>query len=121
MNEEIVQLTEELLNYNRLFLHYFEEARLQTERKDFYQVVKPFADEVKKVMDDWSMYLLKWLKTSNSKHLNINQVTSTCGLIEQLSVQAFYPETSKSRFLNSQRAIEYFLSEVVKEVKKMDC
>ena len=37
MSEEIIQLTEKLLNYNRLFLNYFEEGRLQTERKDFHK------------------------------------------------------------------------------------
>ncbi|WP_420489938.1 DUF1798 family protein [Neobacillus vireti] len=38
--------------------------------------------------------------------------------MDQLSVQSFFPETSKSRFLNSHRSIEFILCEIIKEVKK---
>jgi hypothetical protein len=91
-------------------------VRKEQKAKDFYQTVKPFADEVKPVNDAWKIDMTLWLKENSPKRLNINQVNSTSDQIEQLSVQAFFPETSKSRFLNTQRTIEFFLTEVLLEL-----
>lgn len=118
MCERIVALAEKLLQYNRLFLNYYKEVRQEQKAKDFYQTVKPFADEVKSVNDAWKIDMTLWLKENSPKRLNMNQVNSTSDQIEQLSVQAFFPQTSKSRFLNTQRTIEFFLTEVLLELSQ---
>ena len=60
----------------------------------------------------------KWLSETNHKHLHLKQIDMTAEHIEQLSIQSFFPKTSKTRFLNANRTVEFFLLEVLKEVGK---
>jgi len=118
MSEEILDLTEKLLQYKEIFLKNYREGRETGITYDFHIVIKPFADEVKVVNDNWKKAMRKWLPTANTLHLHVKQIETTSDHIDQLSVQSFFPETSKSRFLNSHRSIEFVLCEVIKEVKK---
>lgn len=118
MSEEILELTKKLLNYNYLFIKYFEEAREKGTSHDFHDVIKPFANEVKDVANEWSHLMRRWLVISPRKHLHPKQIDTTIEHIEQLSIQAFFPKTSRSRFINANRTVEFFLLEIVKELKK---
>jgi hypothetical protein len=117
MSERLIYLTERLFQYNRLFLQYYQHARETGEKQDFEKRIKPFVNEVKNVNDEWEKRMKQWLTESDPKHIHLKQIDTTTSHIEQLSVQAFFPETSKTRFLNSQRTVEYFLTEVLKELK----
>jgi Bacterial domain of unknown function (DUF1798) len=117
MSKEIVQLTKKLLHYNRLFLEYYQEGREKGIEHDFHEVIKPFANEVKSVTDEWTQVMKNWLKDKPYKHLHLKQIDTTAEHIEQLSIQAFFPKTSRSRFLNTNRTVEFFLLEVLKELE----
>lgn len=118
MSEEIIHLTEKLLEYNRLFMKYYEEGRDTGIKYDFHEVIKPFANDVKLLNDEWKRVMRKWLSETTHKHLHLKQIDTTSEHIEQLSIQSFFPETSKTRFLNANRTVEFFLLEILKEVKK---
>ncbi|MFJ5757770.1 DUF1798 family protein [Neobacillus sp. NPDC093182] len=118
MSEEILDLTKKLLNYNHLFMNYYEEAREKGTSHDFHEVIKPFADEVKKAAQEWGTLMKNWLVKNPQKHLHLKQIDTTLDHIDQLSIQAFFPKTSRSRFLNANRTVEYFLLEIVKELEK---
>lgn len=118
MSEEILDLTKKLLNYNHLFIKYYEEAREKGTSHDFHEVIKPFADEVKKAAQEWSALMKNWLVKNPQKHLHLKQIDTTLDHIDLLSIQAFFPKTSRSRFLNANRTVEYFLLEIVKELEK---
>jgi NADH:ubiquinone oxidoreductase subunit len=118
MSEEILQLTKKLLNYNHLFMKFYEEAREKGTTPDFHEVIKPFVNEVKSVSVEWSAWMRKWLMNSPKKHLHPKQIDTTLEHLEQLSIQAFFPKTSRSRFLNTNRTVEYFLLEILKELEK---
>ena len=117
MTDEILELTEKLFHYNELFLKNYQEGREIGLTHDFYSEIKPFADEVKEINDKWNRAMKKWLPTANTLHLHLTQIDTTSSHIDQISVQSFFPETSKSRFLNTQRSVEFVLAEVLKEVK----
>jgi hypothetical protein len=117
MFEEIIPLTEKLLYYNGLFMKYYQEGRETGIKYDFHEVVKPFANEVKEINDQWKRAMKKWLSETDYKHLHLKQVDTTAEHIEQLSIQSFFPETSKTRFLNANRTVDYFLLEILKVVK----
>ncbi|MEH7176641.1 DUF1798 family protein [Neobacillus vireti] len=117
MSEEILQLTKKLLHYNQLALKYYEEAREEATEHDFHQVVKPFANTVKELTVEWSALMKNWLAVSPQKHIHLKQIDSTSEHMEQLSIQAFFPKTSRSRFLNANRTVEFFLLEVIKELE----
>jgi hypothetical protein len=118
MFDEIRKLTQKLLSYNHLFLKYFEEARETGTSPAFNEVIKPFANEVNSIAVQWGALMKDWLKISPQKHLHPKQIDTTLDHIEQLSIQAFFPKTSRSRFINANRTVEYFLMEIMKELDK---
>ncbi|MFP7297879.1 DUF1798 family protein [Neobacillus niacini] len=118
MSEEVLQLTKKLLHYNTLFIRYFEEAREKGTTPDFHEVIKPFANEVKIAASEWCTLMKSWLTNNPQKHLHLKQINTTFEHLEQLSIQAFFPKTSRARFLNAHRTVEFFLLEVVKELEK---
>ena len=118
MLEEIFHLTEKLLNYNQLFMKYYQEGRNTGIEYEFNDVIKPFSDEVKGINDEWKKEMKRWLTVTDHKNLHLKQIDTTSEHIEQLSIQAFFPETSRTRFLNAHRTVDYFLQEVIKELKK---
>lgn len=118
MEEEIINLTEKLLKYNEKFRSIYQEAREQEIKQDFLNVIKPFSEEVKRVNMLWKEKMTDWLAKHFRKTLHLHQVKSTSEHIEQMSIQAFFPETSKSRFINANRTVEYFLLEILKEMRR---
>lgn len=120
MSDEISRLTEKLLQYNQLFLKYYQEGRDKGIKYDFHDVIKPFADEVKGINDQWKKEMGDWLEKSSHKHIHMKQIQTTSEHIEQLSIQSFFPETSLKRFLNTNRTIEFFLMELLKAIKNRD-
>jgi hypothetical protein len=118
LEKEIEHLTKELLSFNEEFLRHFQEARETGSEQNFDKVIKPFANKVNSINGEWKEEMKKWLINFPLKHIRIQQVDSVSEHIEQLSIQAFFPKTSKSRFLNAQRTVEFFLTEVLKEVNK---
>jgi hypothetical protein len=117
MTDEITHLTKKLLELNRLCLKYYEKARETGITEDFNDVVKPFANEVKLTTARWSVETQKWLKQSPQKHIHMKQIVTTSDHLEQLSIQAFFPKTSRTRFINANRTVEFFLLEIVKELE----
>jgi dsRNA-specific ribonuclease len=117
VHEEIIQLTEKLVNFNRLFLETYQDAREKGLEQDFQAIIKPFADEVKVINDAWKEKMREWLKAETHKHLHLKQIDTTSEHIEQLSIQCFFHKTSRSRFINANRTVEFFLLEVLKELK----
>lgn len=118
MINELYKLTEQLLHFNRLFLKNYQEAREEGERKDFYEVIKPFTEKVNAVKLEWSKLMKEWLNQSPQKHIHLQQIEIVSRHIEEQSIQAFFPETSRARLLNANRTVEYFLTEVLKAVGK---
>lgn len=116
MSEKIIQLTEKLLHYNRLFLKIYQDAREKGTKQDFQDVIKPFSNEVKGINDVWREKMKGWVHERNHKHIHLSQINTTSDYIEQLSIQSFFPETSRSRFINTNRTVEYFLLEILKEI-----
>ncbi|WP_342432095.1 DUF1798 family protein [Neobacillus sp. FSL H8-0543] len=118
MIEEIAHLTKKLLDFNRLCLEYYEKARETGVNEDFNEVVRPFANEVKFTITKWSIVMQEWLKQSPKKHLHLKQIGTTSDHLEQISIQAFFPKTSRTRFLNANRTVEFFLLEILKELEE---
>ncbi|MDR6998109.1 YppE family protein [Neobacillus niacini] len=118
MEERLAELTEKLLRNNQLFLKNYLEVRETGIKQDFHQVIKPFADEMKVITDEWRELMKKWLSGNSYKHIHEKQVDLTAEHISDLSIQAFFPETSRTRFTNTNRTVEYFLTGILKELGK---
>ncbi|MBT2639063.1 MULTISPECIES: YppE family protein [unclassified Bacillus (in: firmicutes)] len=82
-------------------------------RGDFYSEVKPFADEVKIAADAWRESAAKWVRDNRPKNLHANQIETAADYLEVISVQAFFPETSKKRFLDQLQSVEFILNSMI--------
>lgn len=118
MKEKMIHLTEELLRYNDRFLSNFFASKENKSEVDFDVMVKPFANEVKKVNDLWYESLNIWIKKQSPKHFTKKQVDSIYDQIQKQSIQCFYPKTNKTLFINTHKTVEYFLAGIVKELKR---
>ncbi|MFE8702194.1 YppE family protein [Cytobacillus sp. FJAT-54145] len=110
-------LSEKLLSYMDFIEGRYQEARKSQEKGDFYTEVKPFADEVKAINDAWKEEAASWVRVERPKHIHFKQIESAYDQIEMLSVQAFYPETSRTRFINYLQSVKYILKVMVDELK----
>ncbi|MDM5229435.1 YppE family protein [Cytobacillus sp. NJ13] len=118
MNREkvLVQMTEQLLEYMEISDGRFKKVKESGEKGDFYNEVKPFADDVKSINDRWKEEALKWIGIHNPRNLYPQQIESAAEHIEMVSIQAFFPETSKTRFINYVNSAEYVLKQLLKLV-----
>ena len=115
--KELLQLTKKLLSYvDTLSLKYMK-VRETGESGDFFGEVKPFADAVKEVNDEWKREAYEWIKVRGPKNLYNQQIDSAYDHIETISVQAFFPNTSRSRFNDVVASAKFILTSVINEIE----
>ncbi|MBY0122629.1 YppE family protein [Bacillus sp. S/N-304-OC-R1] len=115
---ELISLTNTLLNYISAMSERYAMARESGKSGDFYAEVKPFADEVKQINDVWKSKAADWIAINRPKNLYIQQIESTHEHIGTISVQAFFPETSKTRFINLITSSIYVLNQLLEALKE---
>ncbi|MGG7617979.1 YppE family protein [Robertmurraya sp. GLU-23] len=104
------QLNERLYGYTKEIEDTFLSVKMSGEKGDFFTQVKPFADEVKEVVDHWRKESVAWIGENRPKNLHIAQIESAAEQMEMISVQAFFPETSRTRFINYLQSVRYVLT-----------
>ncbi|WP_174733972.1 YppE family protein [Mesobacillus harenae] len=96
----------------------FELVKQTGSKSDFYTEVKPFADEVKGKVEVWKEEALVWVTEVRPKNLHSMQISTTADNIEMVSIQAFFPETSRKRFIDHIQAINYVLIGILNSFNK---
>lgn len=119
-NEALLEMTNSLLKYRQIIVERFEQTKKTGEQGDFYEEVKPFADEVKQKIDTWRKDTLSWLTLNPQRHLHARQIDSTAENLEMVSISAFFPNTSKKKFLDHVQSIEFVLRGVVSAIKNQN-
>jgi hypothetical protein len=113
MNEaenNLEQLTKELLACTEEAAVHYRQARERGTKPDFYAEVKPFADHAKHLLDNWLPAAAGWIIDNRPKNLHENQIASAAEHIELITVQCFFPETSRTRFINYYNSTKYVLN-----------
>lgn len=116
--QQLSDLTNKLFEYTLYISNKYEEVRASGVKGDFYAEVKPFADEVKIINDKWKMAATEWILNSRPKNIHVNQIDSAHEQIETLSIQAFFPETSRTRFINYLQSVQYVLKVIISEIEQ---
>ncbi|MGM0899862.1 YppE family protein [Mesobacillus maritimus] len=116
-NDTLLEMTNSLLKYRQFILERFEQTKGAGEQGDFYEEVKPFADEVKQMTDQWREAALAWLTLNPQRHLHTRQIDATAENLEMVSISAFFPNTSKKKFLDHVQSIEFVLRGLVNAVE----
>jgi hypothetical protein len=112
------QLTSELLEMNGEVLRIYKETRERGEEGDFYKEVKPFADQAKEKIDHWQEMALKWMKEERPKNLHPSQIINTAENLEMISIQAFFPKASYSRFISHSQSVHYVLKTALDQLSE---
>ena len=118
MEQKLLALTEELLQKTYHIKSTFEEVKKANQERDFYQEVKPFADDVKGKLDQWEPLAIEWLKNNPVKYLHPQQITHTAENLDMISIQCFFPKTSLTRFRHYAESVEYVLKNLLNAIQK---
>lgn len=112
--------TKELLSYLEEIETIFRDVKEKGEGKDFFTVVKPYAEKVSKRLDEWKKEGQEWIRRESPQNFHQKQIEAVYDQLELLSVQAFYPTTSKKRFFDYYRTVRYNLLTLIEllETKK---
>ena len=79
---------------------------------DFFAEVKPYVDEFLGRLKAWQQLADKYVIEYGPKYFHQMQILNIIDAMEQLIVQSFYKKTSKKRFLDSARSVEYSLGKL---------
>jgi hypothetical protein len=116
--DELFQITKKLLSFNHDLLQKFEDTKESGVAGDFYQEIKPFSEQLNESLKVWSEGAKLWIRNCRPKNLHVNQIESVMEQLEMISVQAFFPQTSRTHFLNTVHSVEYVLKKLVSEIEK---
>jgi predicted house-cleaning noncanonical NTP pyrophosphatase (MazG superfamily) len=117
-NQLIIDLSKKLLERMEFALERYQIAKSEGIRGDFHSEVKPFADDVKELAIQWKEASNRWVKENMPKNLHSNQIETAADYLEVISVQAFFPETSKKRFLDQHQSVEFILNGMILAIEK---
>lgn len=106
----LINLNERLYEYTRDIENKFLSVKLSGEKGDFLTEVKPFADEVQVISEHWKKEATAWITKNRPRNLHESQIDSAAEQIEMISVQSFFPETSRTRFINYLQSVRFVLT-----------
>ncbi|MEC1178274.1 YppE family protein [Metasolibacillus meyeri] len=115
---QLIELTSYLITQceeakNRFF--HMREFDLQP---DFFLEVKPHADLIHEQLLLWQRLAKEWRISYQPKYMHNQQIDQVVDAMEQFTVQSFYKETSKKRFLQSVHSVHYTLSTLLRYLQE---
>jgi hypothetical protein len=116
--ESLLKDTILLQRYNQELQGIYEEVSEIGEPADFFTTVKPYADKVKDVLDQWQESVLTWIQVEKPKYFHRQQVDNIIENISTVSVQAFFPDTKGKRFKHLIKSNEYTLDSIRQHIEK---
>lgn len=113
-HRRIMTLTQTLLDKNDAARRQFVERTPREDyAPDFYGEVKPFADEVSRLLDEWKPLVIEWIRSEHPPYLHIKQIEDTYDNLMIISVTAFQKDTRRRRFMNTIQSIDYVLRAIL--------
>jgi hypothetical protein len=113
MDGELVLNTKRLIDFLERGKDQFEQSKSSGHEGDFFLEVKPFADMVKETLDVWVIIAKKWIQSERPPFINETQLDTTYDHIEKISIQSFYPKTSRKIFISSFQSSQYVLQSIL--------
>ncbi|TVP85850.1 MAG: DUF1798 family protein [Alkalicoccus sp.] len=117
--EQLLKQTNSLRAMNDKAYENFQRFRLGEEMADFYDHVKPFADEVRENLEEWVPHVLKYLEKRKPDYIHAQQIDQLAENFEMVSVSCFQKDTKKKRFNEQYKSIEYTLKMVAHSIENV--
>ncbi|KYD09229.1 MULTISPECIES: YppE family protein [Heyndrickxia] len=118
VEDQLIELTKQLIALNEAAFQSYNSVRETGVQGDFYLEVKPFADRVKHMCDEWLPLATEWVETVQPKHLHSIQLKNTSENLQMVSVKAFFPDASLKKFKEHIRSVDYVLRRLLEELTK---
>lgn len=114
------QLTEQLYAECDLSWNRFMTMREENREADFFQEVKPYADNIQQKLIQWKSLSNDFIQTYKPKYVHMVQVNNASDAIEQFVVQSFYIKTSKKRFYQSIQSVKYTCETYIRALEAVE-
>ncbi|HET7628136.1 MAG TPA: YppE family protein [Bacillales bacterium] len=106
----LLELTERLRQLNEQARKQFvERTRGEGYECDFYGEVKPFAEKVEQLADEWRSLVLRWIQEEKPDKLYPIQIHDTYDNLIAASVLVFQKDARRKRLLEMIKSIDYVL------------
>lgn len=115
---KLLEMTTRLVAAGEQAVTRFYTMREEDRAPDFYQEVKPFADDMRVYLSSWQSLANEFIEKKRPKYMHIIQIQNAVDAMEQFFVQSFYKETSKKRFLQSIQSVKYTLETLIRIVEE---
>ncbi|WP_096188677.1 DUF1798 family protein [Evansella halocellulosilytica] len=116
--DQLRDLSNKLLLKNQEALKQFTLSRSTDETVDFAKVIKPFADDVHMLADEWMTLATQYIQENNPKYLHIKQINDAHENIHIEAVTCFQADTKKKRFLERNKSIYYTIDSLIKAINE---
>ncbi|MBB4823734.1 anti-sigma factor RsiW [Sporosarcina luteola] len=116
----ITSRTERLLSICEECLERHAEMRRLDREPDFFNEVKPYADEQFALLDTWKEEMEKWIRQDGPRYIHMQQIQSLDEMMRQFIVQSFYQKTGKKRFIQSIQSARYTLKTILDALEKRE-
>lgn len=94
----------------------FFEMRERNAEPDFFEDVKPYADQWHDKINEWQRESLLYIQQERPKYVHKPQIDTAAEGMTQFFVQSFYKDTSKKRFVQTIQAAQYTLQTFIKAI-----
>ncbi|WP_050615386.1 DUF1798 family protein [Bacillus testis] len=95
----------------------YDKTRQTQEEYDFYEVVEPFANEVKQLSEEWLRSIKETISLQKGYIYGEKQLDQVVDNMCQLSVQAFHYKSSYNRFKSYVQSTKFLLSTLERQLK----
>ncbi|BBN98867.1 YppE family protein [Sporolactobacillus terrae] len=113
------QLTVKLRELNQTaYKQYAEQTQDKAYQTDFYGKVKPFADAMQKVVDEWRPLAEHWVRKRKPRYVFPIQIKDTSDNLTIICVTAFQKDTRRRRFYETIKSIDYVLENIQEQLEQ---
>ena len=115
--KRLKELTNALLEINdQARNRYVNKSKQPDYAVDFYGEVKPFADKVLLIVDEWKPLVFEWVQTDHPEHVYHRQINDTYDNLTIISVTAFQKDTRRKRFMETVTSIDFVLNTIISQL-----
>ena len=111
-------MTANLLDACEQAIERFYDMRERNAEPDFFNEVKPYADNMRTQLQIWRELAYEWIIVNQPKYMHKQQIDHAFEAMEQFFVQSFYKATSKKRFIQSVQSTKYTLTTLIRYVEE---
>ncbi|GAE29068.1 YppE family protein [Halalkalibacter hemicellulosilyticus] len=115
--EQLERLTKELcIRNDEARNDFIQVVKREGYEVDFYGKVKPFADQVKDIRDNWLPLAVAFVQEAKPLHLHPSQLNQTEENLEIVAIKSFYSNTSRKRQMETFKSVDFVLSQLLSAI-----